>query len=106
MQQMINEEQKELTKEEQLEEIIKQQKGTIDALKALMGQLIPVVEVILPLLKERKEIDDNLVLQIEKVVQISTMLISMGEQDATSQTSNNGTTNQTITGTGESVSTG
>ena len=104
MEQIIDEEQKELTKEEQLEETIKQQKGTIDALKALMGQLIPVVEVILPLLKERKEIDDNLVLQIEKVVQISTMLISMGEQDGTRQTSNDGTTGQTITRTGESVS--
>lgn len=106
MEQIINEEQKELSKEEQLEETIKQQKGTIDGLKALMGQLIPVVEVILPLLKERKEIDDNIVLQIEKVVEISKMLISMGEQvNGTSQSGNN-TTNQTVEGTGASVSAG
>lgn len=106
MEQIINEEQKELSKEEQLEETIKQQKGTIDGLKALMGQLIPVVEVILPLLKERKEIDDNIVLQIEKVVEISKMLISMGEQvNGTSQSGNN-TTNQTVEGTSASVSAG
>lgn len=106
MEQIINEEQKELSKEEQLEETIKQQKGTIDGLKALMGQLIPVVEVILPLLKERKEIDDNIVLQIEKVVEISKMLISMGEQvNGTSQSGNN-TTNQTVEGTGASISAG
>ena len=106
MEQIINEEQKELSKEEQLEETIKQQKGTIDGLKALMGQLIPVVEVILPLLKERKEIDDNIVLQIEKVVEISKMLISMGEQvNGTSQSGNN-TTNQTVERTGASISAG
>lgn len=72
----------EKTEEEKLRDKIKQQEATIGALKGMMGQLVPVVEVILPLLKERPEIDKKLTDQVERMVQISNMLIKMGDEDA------------------------
>lgn len=69
---------KEKTEVDKLNDKIKEQEGTIQALQGMLGQMVPVVEVILPLLKERPEIDQQMVAQIERMTQIATMMCSMG----------------------------
>ena len=67
---------KEKTEEDKLKDKIKEQEGTIQALKGMMGQLIPVVDVLLPHLKNRPEMDKQAVAQVEKMIQIAKMLSS------------------------------
>ena len=40
--------------------------------------MIPVVDCILPLLKERPEIDQQMVAQVERMTQIAQMMVTMG----------------------------
>lgn len=77
-----------------LEEQLKQKDGTIQALCGMLSQLIPVVDCLLPLLKDKPQIDQQMVEKIEKMLQISTMLVQMnmtkdvkelGECDGTRQ---------------------
>ena len=42
----------------------------------MMGQLIPVVDVLLPHLKNRPEMDKQALAQVEKMIQIAKMLSS------------------------------
>ena len=67
---------KEKTEEDKLRDKIKEQEGTIQALKGMMGQLIPVVDVLLPHLKNRREMDKQALAQVEKMIQIAKMLSS------------------------------
>lgn len=67
------------TEEEKLQDKIKEMEGTIQALKGMLSQLIPVVEVIVPHLKNHPQVDQEKVAQIEKMVQIATMLSAMGD---------------------------
>lgn len=69
---------KEKTEVEKLQDQIKQQEGTIQALQGMLGQMIPVVDCILPLLKERPEIDQQMVAQVERMTQIAQMMVTMG----------------------------
>lgn len=69
---------KEKTEEDKLRDKIKEQEGTIQALQGMLGQMVPVVESILPLFKERPEIDKQLIAQIERMTQIANMMCSMG----------------------------
>ena len=55
---------------DELKELVKQQQGSIDALKALMGQLIIIVESIQPLLKERPEIDQGTVEMVDRLLML------------------------------------
>lgn len=71
---------KEKTEEEKLKDKIKELEGTIGALKGMLSQLIPVVQAILPHLKKHPQINQDHVAQIEKVVQLATMLSSMDSQ--------------------------
>lgn len=75
----------EKTELEKLQDKIKQQEGTIGALKGMLGQMVPVVEAILPLLKERPELDKDMLAQVERMTQISKMLISMGDGNVSGQ---------------------
>ena len=67
---------KEKTEEDKLKDKIKELEGTIQALKGMMGQLIPVVDVLLPYLKNRPEMDKQALAQVEKMIQIAKMLSS------------------------------
>lgn len=73
---------KEKTEVEKLQDEIKQKDATIGALKGMLGQMVPVVEVMLPLLKEQPQLDKKLLDQIERMTQISKMLMSMGDSNA------------------------
>ena len=99
------EELQELQQEQTLEEQLKQKDGTIQALTGMLSQLVPVVEILLPLIKDRPEIDQQMVLQIEKVTELSKMMIGMymvkdakelglGKEDGTTNT---GTTDRAVT---------
>lgn len=68
------------TEEEKLQDKIQEQEGTIKALKGMLSQLIPVVEAIIPHLKNNKQINQEKVAQIEKMVQIATMLSAVGKE--------------------------
>lgn len=70
---------KEKTEVEKLQDEIKQKDATIGALKGMLSQMVPVVEVMLPLLKEQPQLDKKLLDQIERMTQISKMLMSMGD---------------------------
>ena len=72
---------KEKTEVEKLQDEIKQKDATIGALKGMLGQMVPVVEVMLPLLKEQPQLDKKLLDQIERMTQISKMLMSMGDSN-------------------------
>ena len=72
---------KEKTEVEKLQDEIKQKDATIGALKGMLGQMVPVVEVMLPLLKEQPQLDKKLLDQIERMTQISKMLMSMGNSN-------------------------
>ena len=65
------------TEEEKLQDKIKEMEGTIQALKGMLSQLIPVVSAVLPHMKKHPQIDQQMVAQVEKMVQIATMLSSM-----------------------------
>lgn len=67
---------KEKTEEDKLKDKIKEQEGTIQALKGMMNQLIPVVDVLLPHLKQSPLMDKELLAQVEKMIQIAKMLCS------------------------------
>lgn len=72
---------KEKTEVEKLQDEIKQKDATIGALKGMLSQMVPVVEVMLPLLKEQPQLDKKLLDQIERMTQISKMLMSMGDSN-------------------------
>jgi len=62
-----------------LENKLKEKDATIQALQGMLAQMVPVVESILPLLKERPEFDKSLLAQIEKITQIAKMMSNMGQ---------------------------
>lgn len=63
---------------EDLEKELKSKDATIEALKGMIHQLVPVVEAILPLLKERPELDKEMLAQIERMTQVANMLAAQG----------------------------
>ena len=57
-----------------LEDKIRGLEATNTALKGMLKQFIPVVQVFIPILKEREEVDQQMVKQIETLVNVSSML--------------------------------
>ena len=66
------------TEVEQLQDKIKQQEATIQALQGMLGQVLPVVEVLLPHLKNVPQINQDNINQVERMVQIARMMMTMG----------------------------
>ena len=60
----------------QLKDKIEELNATIKALKGIMLQLVPVVNVLLPHLKKIPEINQESLAKVEKITQIATMMSS------------------------------
>ena len=67
---------KEKTEEDKLKDKIEELNATIKALKGIMSQLVPVVNVLLPHLKKIPEINQESLAKVEKITQIATMMSS------------------------------
>lgn len=59
----------------ELENKVKGLEATNTALKGMLNQLIPVVQVFVPILKGRQEIDQEIIKQIETMLNVSNMLL-------------------------------
>lgn len=67
---------KEKTEEDKLKDKIEELNATIKALKGIISQLVPVVNVLLPHLKKIPEINQESLAKVEKITQIATMMSS------------------------------
>lgn len=67
------------TEIKQLQDKIKQQEATIQALQGMLGQVLPVVEVLLPHLKNIPQINQDTISQVERMTQVARMMMTMGD---------------------------